>query len=343
MHRTPQRTVALAATTLAAAVALGLTASPPAGAGGGDWIEPARDRYEAGQTVTMIGYGMSVPGARERGPFHAWLRVDPASVEAAAILDPELTIHPSDVRVGELVLEDVPGAVDPYRAQRASITFDLPEGLADGAYPVVLCNDPCTDAPGYFMADAIHVGIDPPYPIVRSWPLDDPAIRWLEDDALLSLRDGRQVTAAEVRAGTVNEPIAPVIPVPAAPPSTVASTGPQAAAVPDPARGGGPVGEGEAEDTVTRIADTGDGGAAAWWVAAEVAALVGGGIAAMAWVGHRRRRGGGSAPSSPRLVVRAGGTRGGPGGIADPDGSESVDGRRDSTSDRPDGAVSIRL
>jgi hypothetical protein len=57
---------------------------------------------------------------------------------------------------------------------------------------------------------------------------------------------------------------------------------------------------------VTRIADTGDGGAAAWWVAAEVAALVGG-------------------------------------GIADPDGSESVDGRRDSTSDRPDGAVSIRL
>jgi hypothetical protein len=342
MDRTPHRTVALAASTVAAAMALGLTATPPAGAGGGDWIEPARDRYEAGQTVTMIGYGMSVPGVRERGPFHAWLRVDPASVEAAAALDPELTIHPSDVRVGEVVLEDAPGAVDPYRAQRASITFDLPEGLADGAYPVVLCNDPCTDAPGYFIADAIHVGIDPPYPIVRDWPLDDPAIRWLEDDALLALRDGRQVTAAEVRAGTVSEP-APVMPGPAVPPSTVASTGPQAAASPDPAPGGGAVGEGEAEDTVTRIADTGDGGAAAWWVTAEVAALVGGGTAAMAWVGHRRRRGGGSSTSSPRLVVRAGGARGRPGGVADSDGAEAVRDRRDSTTDHPDGALSIRL
>ncbi len=185
MHRTRLRTVARAGGALAAAVALGSALTPPAGAGGGDWIEPARDRYEAGQTVTMIGYGMSVPGVRERGPFYAWLRVDPAAVEAATVLDPDLTIHPSDLRVAELVLEDVPGATDPYRAQRASITFDLPEGLADGAYPLVLCNDPCTDAPGYFIVDAIHVGIDPPYPIVRSWALDDPAIRWLEDDALL--------------------------------------------------------------------------------------------------------------------------------------------------------------
>jgi hypothetical protein len=341
MDRTRQRAVALAATTLAAAVALGL-ASAPAGAGGGDWIEPARDRYEAGQTVTMIGYGMAVPGLRDRDPFYAWLRVDPAAVEAAIALDPDLTIHPSDVRVARLLIEDVPGAVDPYRAQRASITFDLPDDLAAGAYPIVLCNDPCTEAPGYFMADTLHVGIDPPYPIVRSWPLDEPAIRWLEDDALLSL-DGRQVTAAEVRAGTVRPPAPPVIPVPAAAPSTVAPIAPRVAASPDPAGVGGTAGTAaaEARGTGTRSAPTGDGGAAAWWVAAEVAALVGGGIAAMAWVGRRRRRGGGSAPNT-RLVIRTGEGPGGPGRAADPDDGGAVDGLRDTTADRPDGAVSIR-
>jgi hypothetical protein len=342
MHRTRQRTVALVAGALAAAVALGRAATPPAGAGGGDWIEPARDRYEAGQTVTMIGYGMSVPGVREHGPFYAWLRVDPAAVEAAAVLDPELTIHPSDVLVGELVLEDMPGAADPYRAQRASITFDLPEDLADGAYSVVLCDATCTHAPGYFMADAVHVGIDPPYPIVRSWPLNDPAIRWLEDDALLLLGDGRQVTAAEVRAGTVTEPPPPAMRVPAAPPSTVAApAGPQASA-PDPAGSREPTAQrGEAADA--RTVDTGDGGAAAWWVAAEVAALVGGGVGAMAWVGHRRRRSGRSAPSSTRLVVMTSEARGGSGDGADPDDVEAAADRGDPASDQRGDAVPIRL
>jgi hypothetical protein len=330
---------------LAAAVTIGIAATPPAAAGGGDWIEPARDRYEAGQTVTMIGYGMRVPGVRERGPFYAWLRVDPAAVESAAVLDPELTIHTSDVLVGELVLEDVPGATDPYRAQRASITFDLPEDLADGAYPVVLCNVPCADAPGYFMADAIHVGVDPPYPIVRSWPLDDPAIRWLEDDALLVLSDGRQVTAAEVRAGTVTEPAAPMTPVPAAPPSTVAATGPQVAVAPDPAGSGEPAGERETASGAgdARTADTGDGGAAAWWVAAEVAAMVGGGVGAMAWVGRRRRRGGRSAPSSARLVVMTSEARGGSSEQADTDTGAVLDDSGDRSPGASDGVVPIRL
>jgi len=309
MHRTRQWVVACATGALAAAVAIGTVAGQPAGAGGGDWIFPARDRYEAGQTVTMIGYGMSVPGARERGPFYAWLRVDPGAVEAAAVLDPNLTIHASDVRVGGLALEDVPGATNPYQAQRVSITFDLPEHLADGAYSLVLCNDPCTDAPGYFMADLIHVGVDPPYPVVRSWPLTDPAIRWLEDDALLSLGDGRQVTAAEVRAGAVTEPALPAIPVPATPPATVAATLEPRATASDPADPGAPGDEPDATDAAAdaRIGDTGDGGAAAWWVAAEAAALVVGGVAAMTWAGRRRRRSGRSRGST-RLVVRNGGS-----------------------------------
>ena len=343
MHRTRERLVALAAGALAAAVTIGITAGPPAGAGGGDWIEPARDRYEAGQTVTMIGYGMSVPGVHERGPFYAWLRVDPATVEAATVLDPELTIHPSDVLVGELVLEEVPGATDPYRAQRASITFDLPEDLADGAYPIVLCNAPCTDAPGYFIVDAIHVGIDPPYPVVRDWPLTDPAIQWLEDDALLSLHDGRQVTAAEVRAGTVTEPAAPVMPVPAAAPST--PPGPQVAVAPDPAGSGEPAGQRDAAGVATdaRTADSGDGGAAAWWVAAEAAALVVGGVAAMAWAGRRRRSSGRSAPSRPRLVVRTGEALAGPSGTMAPDDGRAVDDGVEPAPDHGDAAVPIRL
>jgi hypothetical protein len=82
---------------------------------------------------------------------------------------------------------------------------------------------------------------------------------------------------------------------------------------------------------------------AAWWVAAETAALVGGGIGAMTWVGRRRRQGGRSTPSSPRLVVRTGDVRGGPGDAADPDDAEAVDDRGDPEPDRRDGALSIRL
>src|SRR5688572_27200971 len=203
-----RRGAALAAAAFAAA-SLVLVGGLPAraSAGGGDWVVPAEDRYEAGQRVTMIGYGGGVDAELlSRGPFYAWLRVDPAAVDAALSTSslPGPGVHSSDLRVGEVTVEHVGAAGGGFgREQRASVTFDLPDDLPAGRYGVVFCNDPCTLALANFIGDLVHVGVDPDHPLVRDWPLTDPAIRWLEDDALLVLPSGGSVTAAEVRAGAV--------------------------------------------------------------------------------------------------------------------------------------------
>ena len=108
------RGAALAAAAIAA-VSLVLVADPPerAGAGGGDWVTPARDRYEAGQQVTMIGYGGGLDAALlAHGPFYAWLRVDPAAAAAALAASslPGPGVHRSDLRVGEVTVEHVGAA-----------------------------------------------------------------------------------------------------------------------------------------------------------------------------------------------------------------------------------------
>lgn len=276
----------LAVATVAAAMLM--TQGPPAGAGGGDWVYPARDRYEAGQTVTMIGYGSGVDEAlRAEGPFYAWLRADPAAVEADDLVVPRPwpSVHPTDLRMAAVLVEDVgpPAEPEPFvRDQRLSVTFDLPPGLPDRAYEVFFCNDPCTYALGNFVAEALHVGVDPGYPIVRDWRLEDPAIRWLGHDALLQLPSGEPITAAQVRAGAVPESAAPAPPAP-----TAASPAP--AADPAPAA---PASEPRPRSTAAGTAaeaSADDGGAAAWWVVGEVAVLVGGAAAALAWSGRRRR------------------------------------------------------
>ncbi|HEX6568315.1 MAG TPA: hypothetical protein VF015_04090, partial [Acidimicrobiales bacterium] len=195
---------------LACAVLGGLAMPRPASAGGGDWLYPARDRYEAGQTVTMIGYGLIADAAwRDKGPYYAYLRVDPGAAEAAQRSAPTATapfIHHSDLRVGHVTVEDAPPGTDQVRQPaRASVTFSRPDDLAPMAYTVVLCNDPCTAGLDYLWPEVVNVGVDPAYPIVRDWPLTDPAIRWLEDDALLAGPSG-PVTAADVRAGRVPTP-----------------------------------------------------------------------------------------------------------------------------------------
>jgi hypothetical protein len=84
---------ALVAAPLALALVLATMApSHPAGAGGADWLYPARDRYEPGQTVTMIGYGgIGRADWRETGPFYAYLRVDAAAAEADSAPGPPAT------------------------------------------------------------------------------------------------------------------------------------------------------------------------------------------------------------------------------------------------------------
>lgn len=281
----------LALAGLVAAVSTSVATAGSAGAGGGDWVYPARDRYEAGQTVEMIGYGPLGADWREQGPFYAWLRVDPAAAEAA---DPfSGLVQPSDLRVAPVVIEEL-ATPDRWRTHRASITFDLPSDLPPGNYQVVLCTDPCSAGPGNFWPEPVHVGVDPQHPVVRDWPLDEPMIRWLEDDALIWAPWGERVTAADVRAGRVQAP-------PPAPPEpdgagTTADDQPGAAGPDDPAEvvsggadatasrtgaGAGPAGGGAGAGTAdgpaaasTGASDRGDR-TPAWWIVGAMALLVG--------------------------------------------------------------------
>lgn len=238
------RAVVGAAAVAAAGLALTLVAPVPASAGGGDWMDPDRDRYEPGQQVTLVGYTEAsavhvTNGAdadwRTPGPYYAYLRVDPAAVErdmrTANI--PWPFVHPTDLRVGEVLVEE---KTESYPALRVGVTFRLPEELAPAVYTVVVCNDPCTTTVGWLVDSAVNVGVDPQWPVVRDWPLNEPLIRYLDDNALLLDPAGQgddledwTVTAAEVRAGYRPSPTIAPAPAPAATepdvaPATTAAT-----------------------------------------------------------------------------------------------------------------------
>lgn len=307
-----------------AVVLCGLALGGPAAAGGMDWITSARDRYEPGQAVVMIGYGSAGADWREKGPFHAYLRVDPVAANSSLIAPDAPLVHPTDLRVATVVVEELDPPLDAsWWTHRASITFDLPAGLSPSVYDLVVCAEPCDQGSslGTFWPEPIFVGVDPPQPVVRGWPLTEPGIRWLEDDALIATPWGQTVTAADVRAGRVPAP-PPTAPVPVAD-----ETGPP---VSYDTRAGVPAGTEPATDpdAVSTGASRGDstglaGGGAdgddrtwAWWIAGEIAVLVGGCAAARWWIGRRRGRqgrhgggdGGSPAPeprppsSAPELV-----------------------------------------
>jgi hypothetical protein len=211
--------VAMAAVTLAAPMR--------ADAGGGDWLYPDRDRYEPGQRVAVVGYVLGYaycPGEldhawRSRGPFYAYLRVARRLPPAACPY-----VRSGDSRVGELLIEERAG-VPSSETLRVAATFTLPPELAPGAYEIVVCNDPCTIGLGELLESTVYVGVDPPEPIVRDWPLDEPLIRYLDDGAMLSDPLGGTITAAEVRAGYRPTPVTvpvtvPPRPEPAAPTTT---------------------------------------------------------------------------------------------------------------------------
>jgi hypothetical protein len=219
-----------AAAAMAALAAVTLEAPMRADAGGGDWLYPDRDRYEAGQQVRLVGYteatarstvddrALSAAYMRRNGPYYAYLRVDPAAVERDAQRDGSHWpyVHPTDRRVAQVAAEEIPAASSRYFSLRVSAAFRLPEGLDRGMYDVLVCNDPCTTTLGWLVGSFLYVGIDPAEPIVREWPLDDPAIRFLGDNALVAapvceadcddVHDS-SVTAAEIRAGYQPAPI----------------------------------------------------------------------------------------------------------------------------------------
>jgi hypothetical protein len=250
-----------AAVAVAALAAVTLAAPTPADAGGGDLLYPDRDRYEAGQQVRLVGYTQAqarstvdegaLVGAdvQRNGPYYAYLRVDPAAVERDTPRDvgPWPYVHPTDRRLGQVTVDEVTPAAGPNYSLRVAVAFWLPRGMAPDVYEVTICNEPCTRTLGWLYGSPVAVGIDPADPIVRFWPLDDPAIRYLGDDALVAAPvceadctgvDDRSVTAAEIRAGYRPPPVT----VPSATEPTAGTTTDRPAGRPVAGAGGSPAG-----------------------------------------------------------------------------------------------------
>jgi hypothetical protein len=193
-----------------------LAATVGSWSGGGDLLYPGRDRYEPGQEVTVIGYTSNGDTTwRTAGPMYAWL----SPVARGAHL-----------RLGPAEVLDRP-ELDPGRPVRVGATFRLPADLPPGAYWVEVCNADCNAHVGWLMGGNVYVGVPPSHPVVREWPLTEPAIRWLEDGALLLGPEARLLTAADVRAGRTDAGI-PLLPTPTATERPTRVTAPPA---PEPA------------------------------------------------------------------------------------------------------------
>lgn len=146
---------------------------------GGTWLDPVQDRYEPGETATLVGYP---GGSGSNGPYKAYLYRQ-SSVD--------VPFHPRAIPlyVGDL---EVSGP-------RVAITFVLPEYLDPGVYWITYCSEEsCQDLIGDLIGAWFHVGVDPEYPVSREWPASEPEVQNLADDALL-VGPGSERTAAEVR------------------------------------------------------------------------------------------------------------------------------------------------
>lgn len=317
--RERRRTRQRPARTLVAGIAMGFWATAavaggvaPAGGGGGDSMEPARDRYEPGQTVTMIGYGFVVvdrPPYEGAAAYHGFLRRAGHDGDGGTPSGTDLG-WPGR-RLGPATIDEV----EPHwgRNVRVSVEFSLPDDLAPGVYEVDVCTSGC-DAPlGSFLPSPVHVGMDAPWPVTRDWPLSDPAIRWLEDDALIGTVGGT-VTAADVRAGRAVDPppgMQAPLPEEAAAPAAPDSPPVQAAGSASSGSAGGTTGRSGATspaDGPTGAADVvatdepGTDGAVGPWLPVIGTAVLAAVVAGRWLVGDRRRiRGSGGDPATPIL------------------------------------------
>ena len=198
---------------VAALVALVAGSAGPASAGGGR-LAPVQDRYEPGQTATLVGYTGGPAAAVAGEPFYSYLR--PAGEASGAGL------LSSDVYVGELVTEET--GRGGYLQLRVSLTFDVPEDLVPGEYEVIHCDDPCSERRlGDLVASSLSIGVEPARRVIREWPRDEREVVNLPPAALLVGPD-YQITAGELRAGFARSAprpapaVVPTLPAAEAPP-----------------------------------------------------------------------------------------------------------------------------
>jgi len=177
----PRRGLALVAGVVAVVLA---TSAPPASAGGSP-IQPARDRYEPGETVTMVGYTGS--GDPMAVPLEAYRSARPIGAGRTG----------ERVPLGPLTIQET-SRTDASR-YRVAISFTLPTSAPPGQYEVGF-----DGALGDLMGWSVWVGVDPPRPLIRYWPADDPALQGADASVPLS-------------------PVSPTT-MPAPPPTTATST-----------------------------------------------------------------------------------------------------------------------
>jgi hypothetical protein len=153
--------------------------------------QPLRERYEPGETATVVGY------TPWRGPLDAYLIAK--AIPLGEVESVDRLARP--IPVGQLVVEETTHRT---RGLRMSLTFTVPADLSPGTYSIATCRRGGACRLG---GDRLHVGVDPPAGerTVYHWPLDDPAIADLPDDALLLGYDGDEITAAQVRAGITRQ------------------------------------------------------------------------------------------------------------------------------------------
>ncbi|MFN0026365.1 MAG: hypothetical protein ACKV2O_04150 [Acidimicrobiales bacterium] len=186
---------------------------------GGMWMSTVADRHEPGDHVVLIGYsigdgifdndGGGGGGGPEPefwarlsdGPFVAMLTTTPISDTA-----PVSETAPAYREVGEVLIE--PTGIGGNFAYRLMVGFPLPEGLAPGQYLVGVCARTCDNGKrlGDLVGGSLYVGVDPPQPLTRMWPLDEPAIADLSPEALISPLWPQPVTAAEALRGGFDNP-----------------------------------------------------------------------------------------------------------------------------------------
>jgi hypothetical protein len=183
--------------TLASASVI-LTATPALA--GGSLIYPVHDRYEAGDSATLVGYGTGsgTLGSVADGPFFGYLRTTHRSDADSgpwAEMAP-FTPRPTDLPLGPV--DVTPTGKGGYLEYRVAFRFTIPSWLAPGTYPVLYCNADCTKGIADLMNGWINVGVDPAGPITRSWPTDEPEIANLQPNTTLS-GPGWTVTASELQ------------------------------------------------------------------------------------------------------------------------------------------------
>lgn len=172
------RPLTVALTAVAGSLLLITLAAPVAA--GGSWFNPVADRYEPGDTATLVGYtGGGILGALDDGPFFGFLaaRVDE---------DDYVPISPDfePLELGELdITRTTHGG---YLSYRAAVTFELPGDLEPGVYRFDYCNEACDKQLGDLIGGFVWVGVDPNYTITRYWAPDEPELANLAPGQVIS-------------------------------------------------------------------------------------------------------------------------------------------------------------